>query len=366
MQAIYEGVFPNKKAAEKNAKFVSDRIAQAVNAAGLKGTSANSDEVFQLIQRDLNKIYGTSDDLINQANKDLSKFVDTEIDNLNKMFNKGTMTETEVIQAIQTSKRIFDEDVDAIFTKASGLLNDAEYINTEPLYTKFQELVKANPAAALDQSVVGKLINGFLKKDGTFKNVNISTMTSIKNALRNTDFDPSLIGTPEQAIIGKMLQSVDNSINTANASLTVNPTAFANRFNIDNVSSIKKAVDLMTQGEAYYAKGIKTFQNPMSKNIIKKFYNNDFDPEQLLDELIKKQQGETFEKFLNSIQGVKSQQLVSSVSKTNFDTFIKDKFNLSLYSAIYLFNFLFPKPYFFIICLSVNTPASLAAELLKG
>ena len=96
---------------------MADRIAQAVNAAGLKGTSANSDEVFQLIQRDLNKIYGTSDDLINQANKDLSKFVDTEIDNLNKMFNKGTMTETEVIQAIQTSKRIFHDIVDIVKSK---------------------------------------------------------------------------------------------------------------------------------------------------------------------------------------------------------------------------------------------------------
>ena len=129
-------MFPNKKAAEKNAKFVSDAIERAVKQSGLKGTSANSDEVFNLIQRDLNEIYGTSDDLINQANKNLAKFVDDEFDKLRNMYNKGTMTENEVIESIQTAKRIFDEDSNAIYRHANKLLGGKKFISSEVLVKK--------------------------------------------------------------------------------------------------------------------------------------------------------------------------------------------------------------------------------------
>ena len=232
----------------------------------------------------------------------------------------------------------------AIYSKANSFLKDANYIDPKPLYDKFQKLIEQNPASDLKNSIVGRVIEKFAIKEADpmdptkmvivgWNDANLSTMTSIKNALRNTQFDPSLIGTPEHAIISKMLRAVDESINRANAALTTNPGAFGARFGVDGTTvpsdAIKKAVDLMVRGNKYYEDGIKTFQNPMSKNLIKQFFNNEFDPEQLLDELILPKHGATFQKFLNSIQGVKSQQIVSSIPKQTFDKFIKSKFNLT-------------------------------------
>ena len=340
LQAIYEGVFPNKKAAEANAKFVSNTIAKSIQASGLKGTSANADEVFKLIQRDLDKIYGTSDDLIKQANNNLNQLVNKEINKLNDLYKQGSLTETEVIEALQTSKRIFDEDTDAIFAEANSFLKNKEYIDTGPLYTKFKELVDLNPASGLEDSIVGRLILGTKNpKTGAFKGgfklgenkyalTNISTMKSIKNALRNTEFDPSLIGTPEKAILTKILQAVDYSTNKANLKLTTNPLSFG--FGADEVSNVKKGLDLISKGEKFYEDGIKTFQTPISQNLTKKFLKNDFDPEQLLEEVIIPKRGESLQKFLDSIQGVKSQQIVPAQAGLDFSTFVKNKYGLDI------------------------------------
>jgi len=340
LQAIYEGVFPNKEAAQRNAKFVSDAIARSIQDSGLKGASANSDEVFKLIQRDLDKIYGTSDDLIKQANNNLNKLVNTEINKLNDLYKQGSLNEIEVIESLQTSKRIFDEDTDAIFAQANSFLKNKEYIDTEPLYTRFKQLVDLNPASGLEDSIVGRLIlgtknpktgefkGGFKLGENKYASTNISTMKSIKNALRNTEFDPSLIGTPEKAILTKILQAVDYSTNKANLKLTSNPISFG--FSTEEVVNVKKGLDLISKGEKFYENGIKTFQTPISQNLTKKFLKNDFDPEQLLEEVVIPKRGESLQNFLNSVQGVKSQQIVPAQAGLDFNTFVKNKYGLDI------------------------------------
>ena len=80
--------------------------------------------------------------MINQANKNLAKFVDDEFDKLRNMYNKGTMTENEVIESIQTAKRIFDEDSNAIYSHANKLLGGKKFISSKVLVEKFLELVE--------------------------------------------------------------------------------------------------------------------------------------------------------------------------------------------------------------------------------
>ena len=115
------------------------------------------------------------------------------------MYNKGTMSEQEIIKSIQISKRIFDEDSTAIYNKANKLLGGVEWINTKPLIDRFLKLVEDNPASGLQDSIVGKtILKGYepaqeAVKDKTGKiikkavlakypKVTISFINSIKNA----------------------------------------------------------------------------------------------------------------------------------------------------------------------------------------
>lgn len=338
LQAIYEGVFPNKKAAEKNAKFVSDAIEKAVKQSGLKGTSANSDEVFNLIQRDLNEIYGTSDDLINQANKNLAKFVDDEFDKLRNMYNKGTMTENEVIESIQTAKRIFDEDSNAIYRHANKLLGGKKFISSEVLVKKFLELVEKNPASGLQESIVGKLIlKQYTKPTKTesaaFKPVSLEFMNSIKNALRNSEFDPSLVGTPEKKIIGEMIGAAEDSIKRAEVDLTTTPA----KFGLDG-PQLKEGVDALRKAQKHYESGIKRLRQPITRGLMAKFYSGRFDPEELIEELVLKNpnRGNTLNKFLKSVRGVPyvSGKLLGGegeriIQPPNFKTFLKENYAIT-------------------------------------
>ena len=333
LQAIYEGVFPNKKAAEKNAKFVSDAIERAVKQSGLKGTSANSDEVFNLIQRDLNEIYGTSDDLINQANKNLAKFVDDEFDKLRNMYNKGTMTENEVIESIQTAKRIFDEDSNAIYRHANKLLGGKKFISSEVLVKKFLELVEKNPASGLQESIVGKqILKQYTKPtknaSADFKPVSLEFMNSIKNALRNSEFDPSLVGTPEKKIIGEMIGAAEDSIRRAEIDLTTTPA----KFGLDG-PQLKAGVDALRKAQKHYEKGTKRLRQPITRGLMAKFYSNKFDPEELIEELVLKNpnRGNTLNKFLKTVRGVPyvSGKLLGGegeriIQPPNFKTFLKE------------------------------------------
>ena len=334
LQAIYEGVFPNKKAAEKNAKFVSDAIERAVKQSGLKGTSANSDKVFNLIQRDLNEIYGTSDDLINQANKNLAKFVDDEFDKLRNMYNKGTMTENEVIESIQTAKRIFDEDSNAIYSHANKLLGGS----SEVLVKKFLELVEKNPASGLQESIVGKqILKQYTKPtknaSADFKPVSLEFMNSIKNALRNSEFDPSLVGTPEKKIIGEMIGAAEDSIRRAEIDLTTTPA----KFGLDG-PQLKAGVDALRKAQKHYEKGTKRLRQPITRGLMAKFYSNKFDPEELIEELVlqKPNRGGTLNKFLKSVRGVPyvSGKLLGGegeriIQPPNFKTFLKENYAIT-------------------------------------
>ena len=349
LQAIYEGVFPNKKAAEKNAKFVSDAIERAVKQSGLKGTSANSDEVFNLIQRDLNEIYGTSDDLINQANKNLAKFVDDEFDKLRNMYNKGTMTENEVIESIQTAKRIFDEDSNAIYRHANKLLGGKKFISSKVLVEKFLELVEKNPASGLQESLVGKLIlqqytkpfkvadettpGLMITKPAEYKDVSLEFMNSIKNALRNSEFDPSLVGTPEKKIIGEMIGAAENSIKRAEVDLTTTPA----KFGLDG-PQLKAGIDALRKAQKHYDSGIKRLRQPITTGLMAKFYGGKFDPEELVENLVFNQpnRGDTLNKFLKSVRGVPyvSGKLLGGegeriIQPPNFNTFLKENFAIT-------------------------------------
>ena len=363
LQAIYEGVFPNKKAAAQNAKFVSDSIAKAIKETGLKGASANSDEVFKLIQRDLNEIYGTSDDLINQANKDLADFVDKEFDKLRTMYNKGTMSEQEIIKSIQIAKRIFDEDSNAIYDKANKLLGGVEWINTKPLIDRFLKLVEDNPASGLQDSIVGKTIlkgyvpakeavkdkNGKIIKKAVlakYPKVTISFINSIKNALRNSEFDPSLVGTPEKKLIGEMIGAAEHSIRTSETELIEQQAKYG--FNMDDLGEFEDFVDVSKQvrdglnylrkANKFYDDGIQRLRAPYTSNIMAKFYSGKFDPEELIEELVlnKPDRGGQLNKFLKSVRGTPfmSGKLLGGegeriIQAPDFEKFLKDEYAMS-------------------------------------
>ena len=310
LQAIYEGVYPNKKAAKANADFVAKEMARAFKSAGTK--AVDEDALINLLNRDIERIYGNPEDLIRQANGDLKNMVNTGLDDLIRMFGDETrpLDSKQIARTIDVAKRIFDEDVDVLYTQANKLLGKKELVPTETLVKKFKQLADDNPSFNLKDSGLGKFISRFETSDGVYRNATVLEMNGVRTALREAGFDPTLVGTMNGKFIGDMLGTIDQSFRQARVKIREDMLGGATRTrNIKGqitgkTEDAKSGLDLLDKANAFYGKGIERFRDTNAERIFRAYKDKSLDVEELFDPngvLLTPNRGATLNKFFKSV-----------------------------------------------------------------
>ncbi len=307
LQAIYEGVFPNQKAARANADFVAEKLASNMKAAGYKGKATDKEKILELIDRDLIRIYGNPDDVLKQAEADLVNLVDQGIDDIIGMFGDSKpLNGSKIARQIEISKRIFDEDTDVLYGKASELLGNSKVLPTAKLVQAFERLQKDNPAFDLAGSGLGKFILKFKEGNG-FRNATVSEMNGIRTALREAGYDPSLVGTQNRKFIGELLGAIDRSYTDAALQIRRNigqgrrPDG---RFTGKADAQAKDGLDLLEKANKFYGKGVGRFRDAKTAEIFRKYKDGELDVEELFDPggvLLAPNRGDTLKKFFKSV-----------------------------------------------------------------
>ena len=310
LQAIYEGVFPNQKAARANAQFVADKLASNMKAAGYSGKSTDPDKIMELIDRDLIKIYGNPDDVIKQAEKDLVDLVNSGIDDIiNKFESPKPLDSNGIAKQIEIVKRIFDEDTDVLYGQASKLLGGAQVLPTEKLVRAFKRLAKDNPAFDLAGSGLGKFILKFEKDN--MRNATVAEMNGIRTALREAGYDPSLVGTQNRKFIGELVGAIDRSYLDAAINIRKNINAgrrpdgtFMSKAEKASLETVRSGLDTLEKANKFYGDGIGRFRQANVSNIFRKYKDGNLDAEELFDpagELLSPNRGDTLRKFFDSV-----------------------------------------------------------------
>ena len=310
LQAIYEGVYPNKKAAKANANFVAKEMSRAFKSAGTK--AVDEDALLNLLNRDIERIYGNPEDLIRQANGDLKNMVNTGLDDLIRMFGDETkpLDSKQIARTIDVAKRIFDEDVDVLYTQANKLLGKKELVPTETLVKKFKQLADDNPSFNLKDSGLGKFISRFETSDGVYRNATVLEMNGVRTALREAGFDPTLVGTMNGKFIGDMLGTIDQSFRQARVKIREDMLGGATRTrNIKGqitgkTEDAKSGLDLLDKANAFYGKGIERFRDTNAERIFRAYKDKSLDVEELFDPngvLLTPNRGATLNKFFKSV-----------------------------------------------------------------
>jgi hypothetical protein len=310
LQAIYEGVYPNKKAAKANAVFVAREMATAFKAAGTK--AVDEDALINLLNRDIERIYGNPEDLIRQANGDLKNMVNTGLDDLIRMFGDETkpLDSKQIARTIDVAKRIFDEDVDVLYTQANKLLGKKELVPTETLVKKFKQLADDNPSFNLKDSGLGKFISRFETSDGVYRNATVLEMNGVRTALREAGFDPTLVGTMNGKFIGDMLGTIDQSFRQARVKIREDMLGGATRTRnvkgqiTGKTEDAKSGLDLLDKANAFYGKGIERFRDTNAERIFRAYKDKSLDVEELFDPngvLLTPNRGATLNKFFKSV-----------------------------------------------------------------
>ena len=90
-------------------------------------------------------MYSSPEQLAKDANKRLKDTVQREIDSLIDNFGDTSFAGGEAARkAVETSKRIFDEDVDLLYSKADEILKGEKIINTKGLTRTLTKIASEN------------------------------------------------------------------------------------------------------------------------------------------------------------------------------------------------------------------------------
>lgn len=285
LQAIYEGVFPNRGAAKANGEAVLKRVQELKAEQGLVD-EVDYGAIRSALQRDIDRIYGTPEQLLKDANKNLDTVVQKEIDKVKNFFGTPDPRGGEAVaEALQIAKQTFDEDVGAIYGKADMLLGRTPIIDTRPIKNTLSNIIRDNPALGLDRNAFGRFV---MDMDNA---VPVQTASSLRTMLNQASFDPSLVGAVDRAMLSRLNKSVQNAFNSSEAALasvvagnTPPPGAGSALAQVANLSTAREGLKTLRDAQSFYSKGVGRFQDVMASKLFRQYREAvDFNPEAIID-----------------------------------------------------------------------------------
>ena len=306
LQAIYEGLFPNKAAAQQNANAVLQQIRKIQQERGVTG-DFDYNSLRGIINKDIERIYGTPETLLKAAEDNLRTVVDTEITKLSNLFGTPDPRGARPIaEALDIAKRTFDEDVDSIYGMANQRLGRQPIVNVQPVKRTLTQIVRDNPAMGLEKTSFGRFVTEMPDV------VDVYTANSLRTMLNQASFDPSLVGAVDKAMLTKLTGSVQSAFRETEAMAagvlnTPGPVRgpggqFMSKAEL---AQMREGFDLLRKAQRFYTSGVDRFRQVQSENLFRKFRENtNFNPEDIVNPnfgLLVPNNAEGVRRFLNSV-----------------------------------------------------------------
>jgi hypothetical protein len=309
LQAVYEGVFPNQKAAENNLRILMGDLQEvaSVDITKLK-------DFENAVMRDIDTFYGNSQNLLADTQKTLDQAVENEIEAVMAPLRQGDDVSKELADALQLRKSLFDEKIDQLYTTANQVLDGKEIISTEALKQTLKD-VDLEFGADVMTSKLGKRIRGL--KDF----VTPAEMQRIRKQLVEASATPSIVNDASVAAMQRLKESANNSFLESQLAMqrtiqTIkeagDPELGANlkavidpRFDgIAEFDKLSKALNLLTSTNKLYGIGMRRFDNPATLQIIKEARRGQINMPYIYNKVIKADNPEALGQLFRAIRGV--------------------------------------------------------------
>ena len=352
LQAVYEGVIPNKKAAEQNVKALMNELKKF---GGADETAIN--RLNDVIKQDLDRLYQTSDEAFQEAQRVMSKEIEVEIARIMEPLKKGEELGTDAIAGLQAAKGVFNEQVDNLYKTAEDALGkENQIVPVGALKKSLDEMAFTNPnLAGLFNSNIGKILKkaendaiARLQRRGR-QGPEYQGEGPAMNAMPREQFDKEVIAremylTPQMAsVVRKTLSDLEDSprfqqsLATGNKFRDLMDEAFLEAednlnmavsrieygvsdytgYGIDrilddvgsdaiDIKNLKDGFTLLRRTNRFYARGNQRFSDPVVGNLYRLTRNGKLqtDPTVILDKVVKANQPKLLERLLQSRRGV--------------------------------------------------------------
>jgi hypothetical protein len=317
LQAIYEGVFPNEKAARQNLDVLLKEL-QGITGA----TGREVQNLGEVVQRDLTKFYGAEDDLLAMAQRNLDQTIENEVKQILRPLKEGLDAPQQLVDDVLVRKSLFDEDMDALFTRSTDILRGKNNIvPTKGIKESLEELVATSPAD-IGNTKFAAQIRG-LSDYATPIEVN-----RLRKALTDASYNPDLVAGVQQGALGSLKAEVNRSMVDAELALQRGLNTLQNEYGATSrgaqntlnsvmtpgqeaaedvalsVDQLRNGLSLLRRSNQLYRDGIKRFDNVVTQDIIKTARKGQLNSRYIYNKIIQEDNPEALDQLLKAVRGV--------------------------------------------------------------
>lgn len=320
LQAVYEGVFPNEKAARQNLDILLKELQNApgVNVGAL-------DEFGDVVRRDIADFYGSADDALAQAQKNLDDTIENEIAKIIQPLKQGKDFPKELVEEIKARKDLFDQDVDKLFSRATDILQGNKIVSTKGIKDALEEIIETSPAD-IESTKFTRQVRG-LSEYATPLEIN-----RLRKSLTDATYDPELVGNVNRGALGRLKSAVEDSMTDTAINLEEGLVALREGYGVGadqaaqarglnailrpgareaedvylTVEQVRDGLSLLRRSNQLYSKGIKRFDNVVTQKLIKEAQEGQLDTDAIFDKIITKDNPKALQQLLRAVRGAPS------------------------------------------------------------
>jgi len=309
LQAVYEGVFPNQKAAMQNLQ----QVVADLRAAGIADDSAinNLDEI---VKKDITDYFASGDEKLAQAQRRMDDAVRNEIDQVMRNLKDGKTIPKDLKDMIYQRKAVFDEDVDRLYTMTTDKLRGAKIIPTKGIKDELKRLETDSIADIASTGFAAKV-----RALGEFATP--QEVARLRKGLTDATYNPALMNDVNVGALGSLKASINDAFLDAEIKLSqmrnfkspdgkavVGDETFRlpKDFQLDGVSfgDAQEALSLLRRTNNLYRTGVKRFDNVVVQDIVKQAQNGQMNMKFIFDKIVQEDNPEALDQLFKAIRGV--------------------------------------------------------------
>jgi|TARA_B100000902_G_scaffold77575_1_gene82385 hypothetical protein len=354
LQAIYEGVFPNQKAADENLRLIKAEL----KAMGTVDDVA-LDNLERVVKQDIQNMFTTSGQSVQAAQRALDTEIEEGIKAIIEPLRRGEKLSKESIQSLVNSKTVFDEQADGLFTAASRALGEnnriipvsgikkvldrisrtspeADQLNNTQLYRIVEESISKVVSEAAkrgesmsrqqalafayispeDAHIVRQIVRNLGYSDEFKATVAGGNQAALKASVDDAFFageqNLNLVlahfgKSHPKSVTGRELtgqlseteaQKLRTLLNQSGMEFTSTPTT-------GTLTQLREGLNLMQRSRKYYERGMRRFGDPVVEKLYKETQAGriDIDATKFMDELIEANSPEKLRRYFRAIRG---------------------------------------------------------------
>lgn len=312
LQSVYEAVFPNKKAATQNL----DNIVAELRALRTVDPASIAD-LEDIVRRDIDRLYSTADEDLLRTQKLLNTAVEKDIGRVMAGLRKEGFVPKDLSEMLQLRKRIFDENLDSVFSKTSQTLRGQAIVPTAGIKKELDRLVNES-AADIGSTKFARMVSE-LPEFATVQDV-----TRIRTALADASYSPSLVADVNVGALGALRSSITAALNDTELSLAravgmpldagaqvVGPKGFTASF-----EEMSSALGTLRRANNLYRAGMKRFDNVVTQSIMKQAQKGQLNERFIFDQIIQKDNPEAFRQLMKAVRGAKYMENLPAGERT--------------------------------------------------